>query len=103
MCSRPALRRMKPSGTASPPQRARRSAQVQVPPKLVASVMSFALEKKFSAAALFGEVEAEDGAEVLHLARGDGVAGMRGQAGIEDVWTTSVRVVRYSAMRWALD
>ena len=43
---------MKPSDTASEPQRARRSAQVMVPPKLVASVMSFDLAKKVSAAAL---------------------------------------------------
>ena len=37
MASQPALRRMKPSAIASPPQRARRSAVVVMPPKLVAS------------------------------------------------------------------
>lgn len=35
--SQPALKRIKPSGITSPPQRARRSAVVCIPPKLVAS------------------------------------------------------------------
>ena len=37
VASQPTLRRMNPSGTSSPPQRARRSALVTTPPKLVAS------------------------------------------------------------------
>jgi len=52
MASQPAERRMKPSAIWSPPQRARRSAVVVMPPKLVASVRSFDLERKVSAAAL---------------------------------------------------
>ena len=36
MSSAPAEKRMKPSGTASPPQRPRRSAVERTPPKLVA-------------------------------------------------------------------
>ena len=50
MASQPTLMRMKPSAMASPPQRARRSAVEVTPPKLVASVRSFDLLRKVSAA-----------------------------------------------------
>ena len=67
MCSSPALKRMKPSGTASPPQRARRSAQVHVPPKLVASVIQLRRSEEGLRRSLVRKIEAQHRAEVLHL------------------------------------
>ena len=82
--SEPAESRMKPSGTASPPQRARRSAHVWTLPKLVASVTRRAAARKRSARSRAPEVERDDDAVAAHLAPRHLVARVGRQAGIAD-------------------
>ena len=74
---RPTEKRMKPSGTASPPQRPRRSAVDRTPPKLVASSTSRSASRKRSARAAIGQHEGDHTAEAPHLLRGDLVRGVR--------------------------
>ena len=80
--SQPAESRMKPSGTASPPQRARRSAHVWTLPKLVASVTSRAAREEALRALGAPEVERDDHAVAAHLAPRDLVARVVRQAGV---------------------
>ena len=79
--SEPAESRMKPSGTASPPQRARRSAHVWTLPKLVASVTSLAAARKRSARSALPRSNETTDAVAAHLAPRDVVARVVRQAG----------------------
>ena len=76
---------MKPSATASVPQRARRSAVEWTPPKLVASATSSSAGEEALRALGAVEREADERAERLHLAHGDRVVRVVGEAGVADV------------------
>ena len=87
----PALKRMKPSPTASLPQRARRSALECRPPKLVASATSSQAVEEGVGAGLRADVEADDRAHAGPAHVADVVAGAQRRRPARARWPPGAR------------